>query len=48
MKSIFGIVAWRSTTFDDEAKAPNEAGEAYIKLYNEQWRSSGGNIVTEA
>ena len=27
-------------TWDDEANVPNKAGEAYMKLYNEEWRST--------
>lgn len=30
------------------AKAPNAAGEAYLRLYNEQWRSSGLVTPTES
>ena len=41
IKGIFGIVAWRQTTFDFVGKAPNVAGEAYLRLYNDQWRTSG-------
>ena len=28
------------TTWDEETGSPNKAGEAYIKLYHEEWRSS--------
>ena len=28
------------TTWDEETSSPNKAGEAYINLYNEEWRSS--------
>ena len=41
IKGIFGIVAWKQTTFDFVGKAPNVAGEAYLRLYNDQWRTSG-------
>ena len=41
IKGIFGIVAWKQTTFDFAGKAPNVAGEAYLRLYNDQWRTSG-------
>ena len=40
-KGIFGIVAWKQTTFDFVGKAPNVAGEAYLRLYNDQWRTTG-------
>ena len=29
------------STWDDETKSPNKAGQAYLKLYNEEWRSTG-------
>ena len=29
------------TTWDDDTKRPNKAGEAYLRLYNEEWRSTG-------
>ena len=41
IKGIFGIVAWKQTTFDFVGKAPNVAGEAYLRLYNDQWRTTG-------
>ena len=28
------------TTLDEETGTPNKAGEAYMKLYNEEWRST--------
>ena len=28
------------TTWDDDANMPNKAGEAYMTLYNEEWRST--------
>ena len=30
------------TTWDDDTKSPNKAGQAYLRLYNEEWRSTGG------
>lgn len=39
MKAVEGIVSWRTNTLDGENK-PNKAGEAYIKLYQEEWRTS--------
>ena len=41
IKGIFGIVAWKRTTFDFVSKTPNVAGEAYLRLYNDQWRTTG-------
>jgi len=39
-EGIFGIVSWKSTTLDSPDYLPNKAGEAYMKLYHEEWRSS--------
>ena len=38
-QSIHGILSWTMNTLD-ENNIPNKAGEAYINLYNQQWRSS--------
>ena len=32
-------MSWRTNTLDDDDN-PNKAGEAYIKLYQEEWRTS--------
>ena len=39
MKAVEGIVSWRTNTLDGDNN-PNKAGEAYIKLYQEEWRTS--------
>jgi len=39
-EGIFGIVAWKPTTLNSPDYLPNKAGEAYMKLYHEEWRSS--------
>ena len=41
LQPVHGILAWRMTTWDDDTKSPNKAGQAYLRLYNEEWRSTG-------
>ena len=36
------------TTWDEEAMIPNKAGEAYMRLYHEEWRSTGSFRPKEA
>ena len=33
------ILSWRTNTLNED-NTPNKAGEAYVKLYQEEWRSS--------
>ena len=47
MKAIEGIVSWRTNTLDDDQN-PNKAGEAYIKLYQEEWRTSQELAVSQS
>jgi len=47
-EGIFGIVAWKQTTYDFVSKTPNVAGEAYLRLYNDQWRTTGLVTPTES
>ena len=46
MKAIEGIVCWRTNTLD-ENNSPNLAGQAYIRLYQEEWRSSQELAVSQ-
>ena len=45
-KAIHGILSWRTNTLNDD-NTPNKAGQAYIKLYQEEWRSSQTLIPTD-
>ena len=47
MKAVEGIVSWRTNTLDGDNK-PNKAGETYIKLYQEEWRSSQELAVSQS
>ena len=39
LKAVEGIVGWRTNTLDVDNN-PNKAGQAYIQLYQEEWRTS--------
>ena len=47
LKAVEGIVSWRTNTLDDDNN-PNKAGETYIKLYQEEWRSSQVLAVSQS
>ena len=40
-------MSWRTNTLND-AHSPNKAGQAYVKLYQEEWRSSQTLIPTDS
>ena len=37
-EAVAGILSWRTDTLDTE-NCPNKAGQAYINLYHQEWRS---------
>ena len=40
MQAIEGILMWRLNILDELTNEPNKAGEEYMRLVNEEWRSS--------
>ena len=37
-QAVAGILSWKTNTLDTE-NSPNKAGQAYINLYHQEWRS---------
>ena len=47
LKAVEGIVGWRTNTLDVDNN-PNKAGQAYIQLYQQEWRSSQDLAVSQS
>ena len=39
-QAVNGIIMWRLNVLDELTDVPNKAGEAYKRLYHQEWRSS--------
>ena len=39
-QAVHGILMWHLNILDENTSLPNKAGDKYLQLYKEEWRSS--------